>query len=272
MTSKISVSSSCYFSDRRERRECRWFAGRAGRDRPTSRRCSGSSTKPRTGSRASTAARSISAGEARKTTAIIADPAALRTRKSQRCRNATADPQDLRGCGQRWSNPDKHVASPARLRQAAIRDAMALRKADGPEAVEVRHSRDGKAAYIGAMNQPFLDVRSRLRARLARPARRARHRARARDHAAARRAGAARARARRPRRRGRRGRGIPRSDRAAADARSGRADRHAEGGGAHRRRDRARARRSRSSATTTSTARPRRPCWRTSCAMPASSR
>ena len=44
--------------------------------------------------------------------------------------------------------------------------------------------------------------------------------ARARHRAAARRAGTAGARARRPRRRGRRGRGLPRSDRAAADARS----------------------------------------------------
>ena len=35
------------------------------------------------------------------------------------------------------------------------------------------------------------------------------------------------------------GRGLPRSDRAAADARPGRADRHAEGGVTHRRRDRA---------------------------------
>ena len=64
--------------------------------------------------------------------------------------------------------------------------------------------------------------------------------ARARDRAAPRRAGAAGAHPRRARRRGRRGRGIPRSDRAAADAGSGHADRHGEGGGAHRRRDRAR--------------------------------
>ena len=104
------------------------------------------------------------------------------------------------------------------------------------------------------------------RPRLARPARRARRGARARHRAAPRHCrncwracspGAAS--------RSTTCRGLPRSDRASADARSVRADRHGRGGGAHRRRGRCAARASRSSATTTSTARPRRRCWRASC-------
>ena len=64
--------------------DCRWFGrDRTGRDRTaTSPRCSGSSTKRPTAPRVSTAGRSTSCATKRsKTTAIIADPAALERRR-----------------------------------------------------------------------------------------------------------------------------------------------------------------------------------------------
>ena len=107
----------------------------------------------------------------------------------------------------------------------------------------------------------------RARARLARPAGRARHRAGAGHRAAPWRAGDAGAHSRRPRCRSRRGGELSRSGGEAADARSRHADRRC------RRRRHAlpmpssAARVLRSSAITMSMARPRRHCWRAICAI-----
>ena len=64
--------------------------------------------RPRTGSRASTAVRSISSlGEARKTAAIIADPAALKDEEElERCRNATRPIRKI--CAGRRAGAGRH--------------------------------------------------------------------------------------------------------------------------------------------------------------------
>ena len=103
-----------------------------------------------------------------------------------------------------------------------------------------------------------------------RSARRARRSARARDRATPRGyARAAGAHSCRPRRRGGRGRELPRSDRARADAGPAHARRHAHrrGGGSPKRSSAAK--RSPSSATTMSTARRPRRCWGDTCAIAA---
>ena len=127
-------------------------AGSAGMRKPQSRltwrHCSGWSTKPPTAPRVSIPGRSTSSVTRRK-----------RPRRSSRTRSALKDEEELErcrnrtvpirkicaGCGPVACGRDREACrqSEAGLRQAAIRRGHGgVRKADGFEAPEIRHSRD----------------------------------------------------------------------------------------------------------------------------------